>query len=250
MEEKLKMLIALQDCDIRMRDIQIKEEEGPKKIQRLKEKLAAVEDQLKEESNRLEAYTRERRQAEQEIEEIENRLKKANIKLSNIKSNKEYQAALKEIDDLKRGKSLLEDRVIDIMEQVEALEANYATSREKIEETRQQFELDHNEILKILKTLNKDLDKIEKKRIRFSQAVDPDLLKRYDSLRAHKGGIGVSQVIKGVCQTCHLDIPPQEFNELVRGDKLMTCPNCTRIIYWGDDERYQNNDRIMTVPKV
>jgi len=242
LEEKMKILIALQDCDIRMRDIQIKEEGVPKKIQRLKEKLAAVENQLEEETNRLEAYTRDRRQAEQEIEDIENRLKKANIKLSNIKSNKEYQAALKEIDDLEREEVLWEDRVIDILEQVEELEAKYATSRESVEETRQQFELDHNEILKILKALNQDLDKIEKKRMRFSQAADPDLLKRYDSLRARKGGIGVSPVIKGVCQTCHLGIPPQEFNELLRGDKLMTCPNCTRIIYWGDDERYQNKE--------
>jgi len=238
----MKILITLQDCDIRMRDIQIKKEEGPKKIQMLKEKLATVEDQLEEEANRLETYTRDRRQAEQEIEEIENRLKKANIKLSNIKSNKEYQAALKEIDDLKREKLLWEDRVIDILEQVEELDAKYATNREEGEEAKQQFELDHNEILKILKALNRDLDKIEKKRRKFSRAVDPDLLKRYDSLRARKGGIGVSPVIKGVCQTCHLDIPPQEFNELLRGNKLMTCPNCTRIIYWGDDERYQNKE--------
>ncbi len=242
MEEKIKILISLQDCDIRMRDIQIKEEEVPNKIQRLKEKLATVEDQLEEEANRLEAFTHDRRQAEQEIGEVENRLKKSNIKLSNIKSNKEYQAALKEIDDLNREKLLWEDRVIDILEQVEELETKYATNREKVEETRQQFELDHNEILKILKTLNRNLNKIKKKRVRFAKAVDPNLLKRYDSLRAHKGGIGVSPVIKGVCQTCHLDIPPQEFNELIRGDKLMTCPNCTRIIYWGDDERYQNKE--------
>lgn len=241
MEEKMKILIALQDCDMRMRDIQIKEEEGPRKIQRIKEKLAAVEGQLEEEANQLEEYTSERRQAEQEIEDIENNLKKSNIKLSNIKSNKEYQAALKEIDDLNKEKSVFEDRVINIMEQVEALQASYAISRKNIEETRQQFELDHNEILKILKALNRDLGKIEKKRKQFSQAVDPGLLKKYDSLRTHKGGIGVSPVIKGVCQTCHLDIPPQEFNELLRGDKLMTCPNCTRIIYWGDDERYKNN---------
>lgn len=242
MEEKMRILINLQDCDIRLRDIQVKKEEAPKKIQRLKEKLAAVEDQLEEEANRLEVYTGDRRQAEQEIEEIENRLKKANIKLSNIKSNKEYQAALKEIDDLKREKLLWEDKVIDILEQVEALEAEYVTNRENGEETRQQFELDHSEILKILEALNRDLDQIEKKRMEFSQAVDPDLLKRYDSLRARKGGIGVSPVIKGVCQTCHLDIPPQEFNELLRGNKLMTCPNCSRIIYWGDDERYQNKE--------
>ena len=236
----MKLLIALQDCDIRMEDIQIKKEEGPKRIQRLKRKLTAVEEELKEEVNRIKAYTHERRDAEQGIEDIENRLKKANIKLSNIKSNKEYQAALKEIDDLKREKSLLEDKVIDILEQVEGLEARCATSREKVEETRRQLDLDRNEILKKLEALNQDLDAIKKKRIEFSQAVDPGLLKRYDSLRKHKGGIGVSPVIDGVCQTCHLGLPPQEINELLRGDKLMSCPNCTRIIYWGDDERYKN----------
>jgi predicted nucleic acid-binding Zn-ribbon protein len=247
LEEKMKTLIALQDCDIRMRAIQIKEEEGPRKIQRLKEKLEVVEGQLAEEENRLEEFSRERRQAEQEIEDIENRLKKANVKLSNIKSNKEYQAALKEIEDLNKEKSVFEDKVINIMEQVEALQTNYASSRKNIEETRQQFELDHNELLKILKGLNKDLDKIEKKREQFSQAVDPGLLKKYDSLRTHKGGIGVSPVIKGICQTCHLGITPQEFNELLRGDKLMTCPNCTRIIYWGDDDRYKN-DQVESKP--
>jgi predicted nucleic acid-binding Zn-ribbon protein len=36
-------------------------------------------------------------------------------------------------------------------------------------------------------------------------------------------------------------IPPQKFNELIRGDKLMNCPNCARIMYWAEDERYQDN---------
>ena len=151
MEEKMKILIALQDCDIRMRDIQIKKEEGPRKIQRLKEKLAAVEDQLEEEANRLETYTRDRRQAEQEIEEIENRLKKANIKLSNIKSNKEYQAALKEIDDLKREKLLWEDRVIDILEQVEALEDKVRHQGKKSKRRGNSSSWINNEILKDLR---------------------------------------------------------------------------------------------------
>jgi predicted nucleic acid-binding Zn-ribbon protein len=35
-----------------------------------------------------------------------------------------------------------------------------------------------------------------------------------------------------------MGIPPQAFNELIRGDKLLTCTNCSRIIYWGDDERF------------
>jgi len=235
----MKFLIALQECDTRMQDIQTQKEEGPKKVQLLQQRLVAVETQLMEEAEQIEACKRERRQTDQGIEDIENSLKKANIKLSNIKSNKEYQAALKEIDDLKRDKVLLEDKAIDMMEQLESLEANWAASSEKAQEMKRQFEMDRQEITRALEALNQDLDALEKERERFSQGVDTGLLTRYDSLRGRKGGIAVSPVVKGVCQTCHLRIPPQEFNELIRGDKLMTCPNCTRIIYWGEDERYQ-----------
>ncbi len=239
MEEKMKLLIALQVCDTRMGDIRIKKEEGPKKVQRFERQLAAVEKELEEEIKQVEAYTRERRQAERGTEDIENKQQKANIKLSNIKSNKEYQAALKEIDDLKRAQSLLEDKVIEIMEQIEAIETKCAASREMAERMKRQFELDREAIMKELEALDRDLEELEKERRRLSQAVDASLLTRYDYLRGHKGGIAVSPVVKGVCQTCHLGIPPQEFNELIRGDKLMTCPNCTRIIYWGEDQRYQ-----------
>jgi len=93
-----------------------------------------------------------------------------------------------------------------------------------------------------LEALDQDFHLLEKERHSLSQAVDTGLLRKYDTLRERKGGIAVSPVVRGVCRTCHLRIPPQEFNELIQGDKLMTCPNCTRLIYWGDDERYKTEE--------
>jgi uncharacterized protein len=48
----------------------------------------------------------------------------------------------------------------------------------------------------------------------------------------------VGSVIGGVCQLCHINLPPQAFNEIKRGNSLMSCPNCHRIVYWGEDEYY------------
>lgn len=239
MKENIRLLITLQDVDTRMGHILAKKEEGPKKIQKLEQRITDLEIQLTEEKGRLESLTRDRRETEQKIDEIENKLKKADNKLSNIKSNKEYHAALKEIDELKKAKFILEERAIGIMEQLEILEARCAASVETAKEMRRQFEMDRDAVALSLKALEKDLRVIEQERGGLSQAVDLGLLKIYDTLRKRKAGIAVSPVTQGVCQTCHLRIPPQEFNELIRGDKLMTCPNCTRIIYWGDDERYQ-----------
>jgi predicted nucleic acid-binding Zn-ribbon protein len=235
----MKLLIGLQECDTRIRYIQAKREEGPVKIERLKADLNVLEKQLESELGRLETCKKERRRSEKEIEELESRIQKSTIKLDNVKSNKEYKAALKEIEDIRRGKSLLEDKVIEIMEEIEELEARCFESNAEKEEFKKRAEEGREEILKEMKVLEEDLVMRERERERFCQAVDGELLRRYDSLRKQKWGLAVSPVIKGVCQTCHMGIPPQQFNELIRGDGLMTCPNCMRIIYWGEDERFR-----------
>lgn len=239
LRENMKLLIALQDFDSRIGHILVQKEEGPKKIQRLEQRLKEVEARLTEEAGQVEALIRERRDTEKKIEDSEIKLNKSNLKLSTIKSNKEYHAALKEIDDLKKAKYLLEEKAIGIMEQLEALDASCAASREQAAEMKRQFDAEKEAVMRSLDRLEHELHTLEEKKLGVARDLDKELLTHYDALRKRKGGIAVSPVVQGVCQTCYLRIPPQEFNELIRGDKLMTCPNCTRIIYWGDDQEYQ-----------
>jgi predicted nucleic acid-binding Zn-ribbon protein len=217
-------------------DIQERKEQGPLKIQELKEGLNEMEGRLGVEIEELEEYRRKSREVEQEIEDIENRIAKSNEKLINIKSNKEYQAALKEIDGLGEKKSLLEDKAIEIMEEIEVLEKRNRDANAEMEDFKEGFEKAREEILEELKALDQDFANLEKEREHFSQVIDSDLLKRYNHIRKHKGGVAISPVIKGICQACHMGIPPQKFNELIRGKDLMSCPYCMRIIYWGEDE--------------
>jgi predicted nucleic acid-binding Zn-ribbon protein len=180
---------------------------------------------------------------EKEIEVLESQSEKSNIKLSNTKSNKEYRAALKEIEDLNRQKSLLEDKAIELMEGLERLEQENTSNNSEMEKAKKQFEEDRNRILREVKGLEKELKKLEKERAELCQAVDVDLLREYDFLMERKGDLAISSVINSVCQTCHMGIPPQKYNELIRGDELLTCPHCHRIIYWGENERFQGTVR-------
>jgi predicted nucleic acid-binding Zn-ribbon protein len=235
----MKLLIGLQDCDNRIRDAQNKKKEKPIRIEGLQKELEQSEGQLKAELDQLELNRRARRESEQGIEELEDRIKKSNIKLNNIKSNKEYTAALKELADLEKEKTLTEDGLIEIMEQIEILEKQCASNKTKGELLKKNFEMERDEILKELKGLDEALEGLENERSGFCKAIDEGLLKRYDILRHNKDGLSISPVVKGICQTCHMGIPPQKFNELIRGDTLMTCPSCSRIIYWGEDERFK-----------
>jgi predicted nucleic acid-binding Zn-ribbon protein len=240
LEAKMKLLIGLQDCDIRIRDAQNKKKEKPVRIERLQKEIEQSESQLKAELNQLELNRRTRRGSEQEIEELENRIRKSNIKLNNIKSNKEYTAALKELADLEKEKTLMEDGLIEIMEQIETLEERCVSHKTKGEVLKESFEMERDVILKELKALDEVLENLENERADFCKAIDEGLLKRYDILRQNKEGLAISPVVKGICQACHMGIPPQKFNELIRGDALMSCPYCSRIMYWGEDERFKS----------
>ena len=241
MKVQMKKLIDLQGCDSRIADIKDKREQGPVKIQRLEENLIAFENKLKDELERLEIYKQEGRKIDREIEDIDSRIEKSNNKLSNIKSNKEYSAALKELDDLKRVKSLSEDKILEIMEDIEVLEAGCVESKAKMKKFKKDVEKDRDNIMEEMKALEQEFKRLEMERVSLGRNIDENLLEKYDFIRERKGGIVVSPVIKGVCQACHIDIPPQQFNEVIRGDKLMTCPNCIRIIYWGEDESFKND---------
>lgn len=240
MKDKINDLIFLQDCDNRIQEIINRKNEGPLRIKKLEDELNSDESKFQEEYNRLELLKKDRRAIEQEIQDYEDKMEKSAIKLSNIKSNKEYRAALKEIEDFKKSKLQTEDKAIQFMEEIDDLEKKCRENKEKQAELITKFEKERDVISKELDGLDREFKSLEKKRDDFAKTIDQELLKRYLFLKDHKRGRAISPVVGGVCQACHMGMPPQKFNESIKGQSLLTCPNCDRIIYWGEDEHYQN----------
>ena len=193
---------------------------------------------FQEEIKKLEALKKERRAIEQNVQELDNQVEKSNIKLSNIRSNKEYSAVLKEIEDIDRQKILAEDRVLQLMEEIDILEKQSEEQKKNQEELRAKFETDKVEIAREMRALDMELVSLKGQRKDLCDAVDQDLLREYQFLRERKGGIAVTSAVSGICQECHIGIPPQQFNEIIRCQSLISCPNCNRFIYWGEDEYF------------
>ena len=239
MKEKMSNLICLQDCDNRIGHIMDKKNEGPLKIKELENELKAIEKEYQEELDRFEALKKSRREIDQETQDLDGKIEKSNIRLSNIKSNKEYKAVLKEIDALKKAKFQREEKSLQVMEEIEVLRKRCQDNEKEVAEGRKKLDKEKNEVQIKLKALDEELRLFEKKRVLFSQTVEQDLLKKYLFLKERKQGQAISPVSQAVCQVCHMRIPPQTFNELIRGDSLLSCTNCGRIIYWADDEHYK-----------
>ena len=239
MKEEMSHLICLQDCDNKIGHIMSKKNKGPLKIKKLEDELGVIEKEQQEELDRFEALQKSGRDIDRETQDLDVKIEKSNIRLSSIKSNKEYKAVLKEIDDLKKAKFQREEKSLQIMEEIEVLRKKCQDNEKEVAEGRKKLEKERNEVLIELKALDEELQLLEKKRDVLSQTVEQDLLKKYLLLKERKQGQAISPVSQAVCQVCHMRIPPQMYNELIRGDSLLRCTNCGRIIYWADDEHYK-----------
>jgi uncharacterized protein len=238
LRKKIIGLILLQECDNKINKLESLKKDFPARIKELEDDLNAGKAIFQTDSDKLEALKKERRKTEQLTQELEGKIEKSKVKLSHIKSNKEYTAALKEIEEFDKERSKVEDSILRFMEDIETAEKKCLENKDKLVSLKNTFDHDKKEIEKALSELNKESDVLLQKRQELLSGIDKELLNRYEFLKARKGGLAIGSVIGGVCQLCHLNIPPQNFYELIRGDALMSCPNCNRLVYWGEDEYY------------
>jgi predicted nucleic acid-binding Zn-ribbon protein len=155
-----------------------------------------------------------------------------------VKTNKEYQAMLKEIDDTKKEISRNEDSALELMDKIEHLGGEVAELEKDLAEKRRKLEEDRKVVQREGDELKGRLDRLEAIRQLVRERVTPELLKKTDFLFHKQAGIAVSAVENGVCGVCHMNIPPQKFIELQRDEEILQCPHCHRFLYWPGHEGY------------
>jgi len=233
LDGKLKVLLMIQSIDTRLDDIRREKEETPREIEKLGDDLDLLKKAMEQDLSSLEELKEGRTKLERELEEIEPRFKKSKSRLNEVKSNKEYHAILKEIEELKELIFQKEEVVIKHMEEIEIQEKECANNGVRWEQSQKEYKNKERKFLERMKELDSEVQSLNDRRTELSQKVDQDLLRTYNGLRMHLKGRVLVPVIDFVCQGCHLGIPPQQYNDLIKGDSLQSCPNCNRIIYWG-----------------
>jgi len=225
----------IQSIDIRFDEITREKDETPKEIDKLKENLDFLNSAMEQDLSTIDELKKARRTVERELEEIESKFQKSKLRLNDVKSNKEYQAVLKEIEEQKELIFEKEEAVIKCMEDIEIQEAESADNNDTWRESQKEYKNKQEEFSQRMRDLDKEVQSLNGKMVQLCQNVDKDLLERYNRLRENLRGRVVTQAINAICQGCNLGIPPQQYNELIKGGSIKSCPNCNRIIYWGDE---------------
>lgn len=202
------------------------------RIDELNVKLKSFAGSISNKGTETDVLKKKLKDYELEILECQRRVDRGQSHIKSITTNKEYQAVLKEMDEAKKRKSMLEDRQLELMEEMETLEAEIESLRKDYVQLESFIESQKQEILTSSASERKDLEGLNSRRQNASEIVDPSLLSRYDRILKLVGGRAVAAVDRSICGGCHLNIPPQMFIELQRCKEIMYCPRCHRIIYW------------------
>lgn len=148
-----------------------------------------------------------------------------------ISNPKELTAMQQDIQALGRQRQRTEEEMLTLMEQIEALSQQLQT----LEVGRQARERDLDEHLEEFRTqtrtLSAEIESLRKQREVATAEIDPELMRRYERLRSRKDGVAVAAVVKGICEGCHVAVPEAKLNEVLEGDRIVTCEGCGRILY-------------------
>lgn len=224
------MLIKLQELDSKIRLHDRQEALFPAEIEKIQHEIDGRAEAFQQEVAKLETLEKERRQRERDLEAAGERIKKIQGKLPEVKTNKEYQAFLSEIDHLKEKMDQYEVEIIERLDEADKLREELKGKEKIYLEEKEKLEARKAELGEKLKHLPDDLKGLKARRIDLEKKIPADLLNRYRTLLEKRAGIAVVYVKKEICQGCHMNIPPQLFNQIQKGEQILACPHCNRIL--------------------
>lgn len=236
-KEQIETLVLLQKIDSESRQIESELKRLPDRNRELDDQLAAFEQQVDEKKAELEDLRKRYREMDGDVKTNQASIRKSNEKLVSVKTNKEYHAILKEIDETRKKNSAIEDEMIESLDRIEAAEkavaalmSEFETLKNEISEERRTIEQENAASTDKLTALQEDRQKV-------STGIPAPLLTRFQLVSDQANGLAVVPVVDAVCKGCHMNIPPQMYNELQRCDILQFCPHCHRIVYWNGNPR-------------
>jgi predicted nucleic acid-binding Zn-ribbon protein len=238
-KEQIATFVKLQQIDMESSQIKARLRDVPAQISELERGVEEFTSHIEDKKNTIEELKKQYRDYESDVQANLAKIAKSQEKLRAVKTNKEYQSSLKEIDDIKLKNVALEDEMLEFLEQIDAAE-------KALEETGQHYAEIVDDARQEKQTVEQEAEKskaylqqLESEREEICARLDSNLFEIFKRVQAvQPNGVAIVEVSSAVCQGCNLNIPPQLYNELYRCDSLKYCPNCERIIYWKEnDER-------------
>lgn len=228
--EQLVLLLQLQQSDSKVRELQTAVTQLPTKLDPLRRDLAKLQGMLDGDRGKLNETNSWRKSQQEMIDREREALRQAQGKFQASKNTKEFNASSREVENKRKAIGDRETELKKVNEAAAQSSTQLDTRTRDVDTLRAELATSEAAMTSQLDALKAQLAEALAVRDAARVQVETQWIKIYDSLAAKKG-YAVAPVVKGVCQGCHMALPPQLANTLARMVSIETCPRCGRLIY-------------------
>jgi predicted nucleic acid-binding Zn-ribbon protein len=229
---ELEKLIDLQTTDTNIRRLKQIIATAETKRAEIEQEFDQHASSIKEVQNRGEALKAERAELEKQIEENKTYLQRAERNLKHAQNQKEYETAMRETDALQKQIAAFETQIVEKMSLGEEIEQELESRADEINSHDAKRDEALSAFDKDVAAAKSELDSETGKREEVFKTLPANLASVYNRLaQRSRDGIAVAEVVNGSCSACFMSLRPQMALEVKRGDQIVTCESCTRILY-------------------
>ena len=232
MRAELEKLIDLQKTDTNIRRSKQQIETAEQRRADIEQEFEQHAFSIREIQGKRDKLQADRADLEKQIAENKTYLERADRNLKHAQNQKEYETAMRETDALQKQIAAFETQVLEKMTAAEEVEKELGERAEEINTIDSKRAAAMKEFDALLAASKKEFEADTKKREAVFETLPAQLASVYNRMaQRSRDGIAVAEVVNGSCSACFMSLRPQMQVEVKKGDQIITCESCTRILY-------------------
>lgn len=236
LKSQLNVLLQLQLIDSQIYSLKELKESRPKEVEILKTAFEEKKKHLADLEKISLDLQKAKKDAELELAAKEEAGRKLQGQLYSLKTNKEYNTMLAQIQDAKADASRVEDKILESMEKSESARKDIDEEKKKLSEEEKVFNEQKKKIEDQLKEIDEKLAQLEAARKQVTPDIDKKILGQYERILQNRDGLAIVEVKNNTCMGCNMFVPAQVENLIKMYDRIITCEVCNRILFIADEK--------------
>jgi predicted nucleic acid-binding Zn-ribbon protein len=241
MTADIELITRLQSIDQKIGDLQREVASLPKHIALIEKTLDSHVRRLDADRAALAANQKDRKSLEDDVKVQEQKISKLRDQMLQAKTNEQYRAFQHEIEYCEKEIRKHEDRILDLMGESEPLEANVKKADVALKQEKQQVEAEKTHAREATAKDENLLQGLQAERTTVVARLTPSMYNNYVRIRKKWHGAVVAEVVEGRCSACQMMLRPQFVQDLKRGEEMMFCESCGRIVFYNPPVSFEQD---------
>jgi predicted nucleic acid-binding Zn-ribbon protein len=227
----LRNLVALQDLELKIAVLHKQVSEIPNTIQNLESEQKRIKAAHEERVAHSKELGNRRRTLEGQVDLLRTKLARLKDQLMAVKTNKEYTAMLHEIQTAEGQIRDEEDKILEVMEEMEGQTAELKQAETVMLKQSAEFQEGIRKTQESAPLLEAELSRLREEKASLETMIDRELLAQYRRIAEVRKGVALAEAKDELCSVCHVRIRPQMYADLLRTENIQICDSCSRILF-------------------